>query len=322
MRSNAIMFYTVVAMILLSCNQPLDQSNSETASIGTEVSAVAEKLDGLDPYWTQGKAEINRYALTQNRYNDLHPGEVVLIFVSEHFHADKQVKSNDGTGRNVTQILKTNMTRRFTTGLYDYHIMTSVFSSENQRRYPHALKVNMSTQDWCGHSFMQINNRKRKYEVQLNSYFESEADKKFSTSVELMEDELFNMIRLNPDKLPTGNLDIFPSTTYLRLMHVPFEAVRATAEKGKYTGREFRGKKLDAYKVKFHGLQRELEIVYERKHPHKIIGWTDTYPSAFDKVPRATIAKLDESILDPYWIRNNLDDKNLRRKLDVKGFDR
>ena len=39
----------------------------------------------LGDYWYQEATEISRYELQQNRYADVHPGEAVLIFVTEDF---------------------------------------------------------------------------------------------------------------------------------------------------------------------------------------------------------------------------------------------
>ncbi|MBK9488612.1 MAG: hypothetical protein IPO07_07345 [Haliscomenobacter sp.] len=95
---------------------------------------------GLGPYWFEGKAEISHYTLSQNRYRDVHPGEAVLVFVTEPFLTDKQVKNEKGQLENSTTVLKLNAIQRFTTGIYDYSVMTSVFTPEDLKRYPHSSK--------------------------------------------------------------------------------------------------------------------------------------------------------------------------------------
>ncbi|HEY0111342.1 MAG TPA: hypothetical protein VGB67_17005, partial [Fibrella sp.] len=44
-------------------------------------------------YWFGGKAELNTYRLDQAQYGASHPGEAVLVFVTEDFRTDKHVKS-------------------------------------------------------------------------------------------------------------------------------------------------------------------------------------------------------------------------------------
>ena len=43
-------------------------------------------------YWYSGEAELTRYELEQARYGEIHRGDAVLIFVTEDFRTDKQVK--------------------------------------------------------------------------------------------------------------------------------------------------------------------------------------------------------------------------------------
>jgi len=188
----------------------------------------------LADYWYQGKAEINSYDLEPARYSDVHPGEAVLVFVSEDFLTDKQVKNDNYTNKNSTSILKNNFLRKFTTGIYDYSIMTSVFTPADTKQFPRTTKVTISSQDWCGQSFMQINQQKNKYKVELRSYFESEGDKDFTMDGELLEDEIFNRIRMNPDALPTGKTQLIPSATIVRLMHLEMQSMTATITKQAY----------------------------------------------------------------------------------------
>ncbi len=47
-------------------------------------------------FWLQGFAEISRFELEQVRYGEIHKGDAVLIYVTEEFLIDKQVKSEQG----------------------------------------------------------------------------------------------------------------------------------------------------------------------------------------------------------------------------------
>ncbi|MCA9563537.1 MAG: hypothetical protein KC561_08610, partial [Myxococcales bacterium] len=87
---------------------------------------AASEHPSFDTYWYQGLAELNRYSLQQSRYGEIHEGEAVLIFVTEDFDTELQVKWDHGNRDNVVSVLKTNAYRRFYTGLYPYTMMTSV----------------------------------------------------------------------------------------------------------------------------------------------------------------------------------------------------
>ncbi len=70
------------------------------------VSFLAQQNDvASNKYWTQGKAEVNVYELSQNRYKENHPGQLVSVFVTEDFLTDKQVKNERYTHPNSTWIL-------------------------------------------------------------------------------------------------------------------------------------------------------------------------------------------------------------------------
>ena len=62
----------------------------------------------FNDYWYAGKAEITRYELQQARYGELRKGDAVLIFVTEDFLTDKQVKYEFGDSGKATSVLKLN----------------------------------------------------------------------------------------------------------------------------------------------------------------------------------------------------------------------
>jgi len=68
------------------------------------MSVKINEVTKLDDYWYQGKAEISSYQLEQARYSDVHPGEAVLVFVTEDFLTDKQVKNDNYTNKNSALI--------------------------------------------------------------------------------------------------------------------------------------------------------------------------------------------------------------------------
>lgn len=320
-------FLTILlALSLLSCqdqpsgNQATDASGSSGAQAKPAVFQFKNEPASLSKYWYQGKAEISHYDLQQNRYQATHPGEAVAIFVTEDFLTGKQVKNENYTNPNSTGVLKTNLILKFPTGLYDYSIMTSVFTPTDVQQYPQTLKVTTTAQDWCGHAFMQLNFREQQYQMQLNSYFEKEGDQEKSIDYAILEDELFNRIRMNPEGLPTGKVEIVPSTTVIRLKHLPFKAYEAEASLTDYEGATFEGHQLKVYTLAFPSLDRRLQIVFQNEPPYIIEGWKDTYPSTFDRQARTTVAKRTSTILSPYWKKNSPEDRAMRQQLDMQTF--
>ena len=81
-------------MLAISSSLFLGFMNNHTAYNSNEVNEeCVEVLETtLDEYWYQGKAEISRFELQQSRYGEVHQGDAVMIFVTEDFRTDIQVK--------------------------------------------------------------------------------------------------------------------------------------------------------------------------------------------------------------------------------------
>ena len=285
----------------------------------TQVKSAMVEVDGiekLDRYWYQGKAEISVYNLEQNRYADVHPGKAIMIFVSEDFLTDIQVKNDRYKNSNSIPILKNNAIKKFTTGVYDYSTMTSVFTPADRSEHNHTLKVSASVQEWCGHTYQQLNLRDGKYTSTLHSYFEKEADKMASEDASLLEDEVMNLLRMSPTLIPTGEVNIIPSLENQRLKHLPLKSEKVNIGKGAYTEGEFEGESLRVINLTFKN-GREKQIVYESENPYRIVGWKETDMSVFDGKPRITKATLSARELWPYWQQNSLEDTELRKKLGL-----
>ena len=167
---------------------------------------------------------------------------------------------------------------------------------------------------------MQINQQKNKYKVELRSYFESEGDEDFTIDGALLEDEIFNRIRMNPTALPTGQTQLIPSATIARLMHLELQPMAATITKKSYNGTDFKGDDLVAYEIEYPALKRKLTIVYQKEAPYIIEGWTDKYTSIF-KQSLSTKAIRKKTILSPYWKQNAPKDVSLRKDLDLTTFE-
>ena len=80
-------------------------------------------------HWSDGKAEVNAYRVTQKRYSELRDGTIFLIYVTEPFSKSRHVKVDyyDQKNPDHTIALKLNIVERFQTGVYDYRLMTSHF---------------------------------------------------------------------------------------------------------------------------------------------------------------------------------------------------
>ena len=265
-------------------------------------------------YWYQGKAELTRYELDQARYGEVRRGDAVLVFVTEDFLVGKQVKHEHGEpdGR-VMSVLKLNFTRNFLTGIYPYSMMTSVFTPVDFHQ-DHSLKVTTSVQEWCGHTYSQLNYRDGKIKGFLHSYFQSEADRDFEIDAALLEDEIWTKIRLHPEDLPVGDLNMVPGLQYSRLVHLPSRVEKAHAER--ITIPE---DTLQVYQIAYQSIPRRLEIAYDSQFPYTIVSWEEGYaPGAGRGKWVKTRGVRTHSVWLDYWNKTAVVDSTFRESLGFK----
>lgn len=269
-------------------------------------------------YWYAGEAEMNRYELHQSRYGEVREGDAVLIFVTEDFLPETQVKYEGlPAPDSPVSVLKLNAMRKFLTGVYPYSTMTSAFTPVdpgNQGTY----KVTTSVQEWCGHVFMQLNRRPEGFDGRYFSYFQGEGDREFDLPVAVLEDELWNLIRLNPGTLPTGNFLVIPGTLFLRLMHKEVAPYKATATLKDYTDETLASAPLRQYRLEYENLNRTLTITFEAEFPHGILSWEETTAPLGDREGvETTRAVRTHTIKLDYWNHNGLEGTELRARLGL-----
>ena len=274
-----------------------------------------DRREGVDfnqfgEYWFQGTAEISSFDLTQYRYGEAREGEAVLIFVTEDFSNKKHVKLDDpeAAGNDAVKVLKLNKTKDFVTGIYPYHMMLSVFTPVFDPK--HAMKATATSQEWCGQTFTQLNRGTNQYKGQAFSYFETEGDQSF-TLKGFPEDDLWNLIRINPNQIPTGTVTLIPSLLNQRLTHERFEDQEAEISI------DSSGENFQELTVTYAHGKRVLKIRYYNYFPYEITGW-DEIQIFDDGTSQTTSAKRKAMIQVDYWNKNKVGDESYRRQLKLR----
>ncbi|PZX61066.1 hypothetical protein LV84_00054 [Algoriphagus ratkowskyi] len=269
--------------------------------------AIVEKQ--FASHWYQDRAEINVFDLKQMRYGEVREGNAVMIFVTEDISKRKQVKLDDpaGSGKDAMKVMKLNMTREFVTGIYPYNTMLSVFTPVYDDL--NSPKITASMTEWCGQSFAQLNWKNNKYQANIYSYFEAEGDQDFSIAA-MSEDEIFNLIRLNPDLVPTGNKKLIPSLIFNRFTHIPLEAESVVISKRKA------GANQAEIEVIYEEIGRKFLVRYMDSFPYEIMSWQETQTTKEGKEEVTSAVRKSVQMID-YWKKNGLQHEPLRKSLGL-----
>lgn len=279
-------------------------ASSSHSSINKRVATQQAK-----DYWYDGTAEISSYALSQARYGELREGTSVLIFVTEPFSRRTNTKADMHRDDNVP-VLKLNKTKNFLTGIYPYSMMnSSFFPFEGEIT---SLKIASSMQEWCGISHLEMKNE-GKLNFTLNSYFEGESFENKKIKKDILEDDLWSLIRLNPELLPVGNMTVIPSMFYARLSHKEIKSFEANITLTK----ENEG--VNLYKIEYPETERNITIRFEDAFPHAIIGWEENHYSGYgvNRELQTTKAERKNIIKTDYWNKNHNADAYLRDELGL-----
>jgi hypothetical protein len=306
----------LLATICVACLSACTQKNSDISTAQKDAAATMGKTTSMptlapvaqpDQYWYQGKAELATYDVEQERYGQMRPAEQVMIFVSEDLSRSKHVKLDDPqkAGTDAVKVLKINTLRRFKTGIYDYSLMQSVFRPMDGSP---TLKTTTSVQDWCGHVFTQCNYdaAKRQYRTRDLSYFESEGDADQMVAADMLEDEIWTSIRLDPNKIPKGRQMVAPGAFYTRMRHQPHTAQPATI-----TVEE--GKQERTVTLKYEQLDRQITLVTEAAAPYRLLRWEERTKGQV--MSKGTLKALR---LEPYWQQNSHQFDSMRDSLMLK----
>ena len=272
-----------IAALLLCCSCSGTSSNSQNRA------AFNDTNEDFWKRWGDGRAELSAYDFTQPRYGELRKGLAVSIFVTEDFSLEEGVKSDtQPRPEGVVPVLKLNLVEDFPTGVYDYNLMTSVFSAlSSTTHYPlgSTLKVSFSSQEWCGHVYQQLRRKNDTLESNAHSYFSGEGDRSEQFRIPrdgVLEDSLWHWARgFSPPFLRAGEeakRPLFSSLKTLRLAHKQASWEAATFSRSAETHRTETTS--EHFETSVYEVAKEdgtwWKFYVEVQRPHRIIKWENS----------------------------------------------
>jgi len=265
-------------------------------------------------YWFDGTAELTSFDLEQVRYGEVRKATAVTVFVTEDFSKSRGVKLDHPKQHpeDRVKVLKFNLNKQFTTGIYDYALMQSVFTPIDQRKYPNTLRVTTSNIEWCGQFLTRAELQGDNYHIAYNSYFDGEENLELELPVSILEDEIWNQIRIDPDRLPQGVIELVPGILTQELTHKPLKVEPASATlwpKGATS----------VYEIEYSEIPRKLRITFETEFPYHILGWEETFMTVAGwgmepKLMTTKARKIKHTKTD-YWEKKYVRHEGLREEL-------
>lgn len=289
--------------------------------------AAAKSASRIEPspeflkYWKSGLAELSTYAIATERYGEMREAQGVLVFVYEEVNSNTRIKveSDRTPPAKRIPVLKLNNVLKFTTGIYDYSIMTSVFaglSGPGVNRPFQPQKVAFSSQEWCGNVYHQLLPMPAGLISEIHSYFEAEGDSKvtlpYPKGEVLYEDELPILVReLDGDFLEPGasrKIQLVPSLWERRKRHVPLAFMPAVLTKAGPHSLNLGGKDQKAVKWTLEYGGTVFIYFVEAAMPKKLLAWENN---------RGEKGELISSIRKTYWELQGNKDLSLRKTMGL-----
>ncbi len=261
-RNNFLAICITLAVIYAFAKKATIFQQEPKPKVETVVPINQETNKTFTDYWKNSKTETTKYELKED---SISVGEGSLTFSIDYVEGVNKTDS--------IQTLHSDFTGEIHKENYDYSAMTSAYLPLNLTIRPHAMKVINSVQEPTVNSFLTLSQIPKSYEIIAKSTFKEKTKEHFVLERKNLEDELWAKIRMNPNDLPTGDIEMIPSFAYWQSVRKSPNIYEAKAELKEYAGTEFTGKKLKIYNLDYSDLKRNLSIVFESDFPFEIVGW-------------------------------------------------
>ena len=270
-------------------------------------------------HWGDGRAELSSYRIDQPRYGESREAYGVMIFVTEDLNAGTGIKVESPTsaaGR--VYVLKLNNVLKFTTGIYDYSVMTSIFSAVEPGAGTEPFepwKVNLTSQEWCGHVFEEVRVGADSLRGDLNSYFERDGRQQWRlqrpAAFESEDNLLIRIRELKGEWMKTGEarqFQLLPGLWKIRSGEAPRKLVHATLTKGGVEEIDAGGVRAAAVRWTWGYGHGQTVVWVEQAAPRRILAWRDSGGSS---------GELLNTLRVPYWELQANSDGTYRQQLGI-----
>lgn len=224
-------------------------------AVNQEINSVFQK------YWQKQGIETTKFVLKQD---SLIIGEATLSYSLKDFGKDQP--------NGAVYSLSSNFTQKINQENYHYSEISTAIMPLNSTLYPHAISIISSLQSKDGIDFLSFQPEPKSYLFTGRNSTVPEKEIHKITEKGNLEDEIWAKIRMNPDGLPQGEIEMIPSLGYWNKVHKSPSAQEVKAELKEIEGT----KKLKMYLLDYAELKRKLNIIFEADFPFQIMEFRET----------------------------------------------
>ena len=159
-------------------------------------------------YWKMQDVETTTFILKQD---SLIIGNATLSYRLKDFGKDQP--------NGIIHSLSLNFTQKISQENYNYSDNLTVLIPLNSLLYPHAMSIVSSSQSNDGTDYLSFQPEPKSYLFVGRNSIEPEKEIHKSTEKGNLEDEIWAKIRMNPNALPQGEIEMIPSLGYWNKIH-------------------------------------------------------------------------------------------------------
>ena len=270
-----------------------------TGSTAGDTVAASEHFNprwAMNTLWEQGTAEVAKYQAQRVIYQKPRDFEYTFILVKETFNEEFNAKTDDYGRDDLFDVMKVNKFARIPTDNYPYHYMTSVFFKREQPSTVH--KLTNSSQEWCGTTAKNFQDRGKEYEFGYISYWDGQGVGEMDVEGGIMfEDQLSHSLRA------LAFSDGLSFTQRVAESQVNSKATLPTIYDAIFTVSQVDDFSLDTdYSLEGAGVWKvSVQLDEEKTNDY---WFSDTYPNILLKQVTwdGRLLQLKEAYMDDYWV--------------------
>ncbi len=239
-------------------------SQEENLEMNTEENPTT--MDQSD-YWVNKATEVSTYTLSQSRYGQKREGYAVLTTSVDRLDSRTGLATEKDNEWGV-EVLKTSLVKQHTTGVMDNTISSSCYTPLDNGASSFANKLVSSVHNWQSTWLTQFNLKGNRFSVQTFGHEKPLGDKSYELPAVFLLDEVFAIIRINPQLLPTGKFQAVPF-----LEQCYFNQLDADLEPFESLLNELPDEGVTEYILK--SGKYIFKVVFQTEFPHQIESWTE-----------------------------------------------